>query len=129
MSVLNIMPVSSSSILPKYSQSSNYTIYANADSELLENISTKIEGGFKLSFPKEYCAIITEYEDSDSSPIKVLGGLVDSDYRGEIMVIATSPIKRSVKRGQPIAKMIILEVAIPNIENISADLKNENIDE
>ncbi|KAI4291507.1 dUTP pyrophosphatase [Pancytospora philotis] len=125
MSVLNVQPVSADSVLPTYSQSENYVLYANEDTHLLAGRVAKVSAGFRLSFPPSHCALITNYYPN----VRMLGGLVDSDYRGEVAAICMPAADMLVKRGEPIAKMILLEIATPEIEDGSAymDMKLDEL--
>lgn len=121
MSVLSIQPILDDSILPTYSPESNYTLYSNADYHILPNERACIGAGFKMAFPANYCALIVKYND-----ISVLGGLIDSDFRGELGVIVTSAKERLVKRGDAVGTLLLLEIATPVIEDVSAHLEPES---
>ncbi|KAL6120550.1 hypothetical protein NUSPORA_02703 [Nucleospora cyclopteri] len=87
-----------------------YNIYAVEETEVKENTPIAIPTGLKMSFEKNYCAFISKYS------LKTLGGLIDSDYRGEVKVIVISKTPRIVKKGEIIAKMHMLEIVCPEIE-------------
>ena len=61
------------------------------------------------------------------SGIDVLGGVIDSDYRGElgVMLLNTDYKTFSVKRGDRIAQLIIEKIAIPKVVEID-DLDETN---
>ena len=55
-----------------------------------------------------------------------LGGLIDSDYTGEIIVIMTSliePIK--IKKGQKVAQLIVSNITYPEIKKVNYLKKTE----
>ena len=55
--------------------------------------------------------------DKSSKGILTLGGVIDNDYTGEIIVIMTSliePIK--IKKGQKIAQLIVSNILYPKIK-------------
>lgn len=121
MSVLNIQPMSKDSVMPTYHPDNSYVLYANEDTQLAENKVSCIRVGFRLFFPPSYCALNVRYKD-----LKMLGGLIDSDFRGEITAICISPDSRLVRRGEPVARMVILEIGTPEIEDVSAYLESES---
>ncbi|KAI5172814.1 dUTP pyrophosphatase [Pancytospora epiphaga] len=111
MSVLNVQPVRDDSILPTFSQTSSYTLYANSDVQLEAGKVACVKTGFRLSFPSTYCAL-----NVSCNGLTMLGGLIDSDFRGEVSAICISPVSRTIKRGEPIARMVILEIETVEIE-------------
>lgn len=115
MSILKIQPASQNSILPTFLADKGYILYANEDKEIHPGVSTCIKAGFKMAFPSNYCAIIVSHDIC-----KLLGGLIDSDYRGEVACIASSNIPLSMKRGNPIGRMYVLEISLPKIEDITS---------
>jgi len=120
--------MSGDSILPTYSARDNYTLYANVDAVLRPHERRCLSAGFRLSFPTTHCALIVRRGDL-CDDMRVLGGLVDSDFRGEIMVIAESPVTRSIKRGDALATMLVLEIATPEIEDATVYLDSESDEE
>ena len=54
-----------------------------------------------------------------SKGLLTLGGVIDSDYTGEIIVIMTSLTDTiKIKKGQKIAQLIVSNIAYPEIEKV-----------
>ena len=79
--------------------------------------------GVAVAIPKGYCGIIKDKSGlSLKEGLTILGGVIDSSYRGEINVIAqntTSDHYIKVKDGQKIAQLLILPV--PTIDLIETE--------
>ena len=55
-----------------------------------------------------------------------LGGVIDSDYTGEIIVIKTSLIEpMKIKKGQRIAQLIVSNITYPKIKKVKCLKKTE----
>lgn len=110
MSVLSVQKSCETAIVPTFDCTDHYTLYAMEDTSLYPNRPALIKTGIKLAFPKEYCALIV-----GNGRVSTLGGLIDSDYRGDVNVIAISTNETFIKKGEPVAKMFVLEIALPDI--------------
>lgn len=110
MPVLSVQKVCDSAIVPTFEFKDHYTLYAMEDTHLDPNDPALIRIGVKLSFPRDHCAFIV-----GNGCVKVLAGLIDSDYRGAICVIAISTSEMLIKKGEAVAKMFVLEIALPDI--------------
>jgi len=120
MSVLRVAKESENAIIPTFDSNGHYTLYALEDSLLMGNVSFPIRTGIKMAIPNNYCAMIVS-----NGTIKCLGGLIDSDYRGELKVIAIGPTDRTIKRGESIAKMFVLEIESPELEVCDSSIATE----
>lgn len=108
MSEFKILPLGDDVIIPAY-RGDGYDVHSNEDVELTSNVPYAVGTGIRMSFPPSHCALLTSYK------IKILGGLIDSDYRGEIKVILVSDTNCQIKKGEVIAKLQMLEIATPEI--------------
>ncbi|KAI5148459.1 dUTP pyrophosphatase [Enteropsectra breve] len=125
MSIVKIRPAESGSILPKANGCGSYILFANEDVVMVPNVINKLPVGFSMSFPATYGTLITRF----SNKLKVLGGLVDSDYRGELAVLGSVENEMSVKKGEPIAMMSVVEIGLPAIEELSDELEDDSSSE
>lgn len=89
---------------------SGYNMHASEDVLLEPNVPLCVPTGIKMSFPNTHCGLITKVG------IKTLGGLIDSDYRGEVKVIMVSKEERKIKKGEVVAQINIIKVATPDVE-------------
>ena len=76
--------------------------------------------GIAVEIPNGYVGIIRERSGWAMQGVKVLGGVIDSGYRGEIYVVATVlvPEKRIVQPGDRVAQLILMRIALPYVEII-----------
>lgn len=80
--------------------------------ELPLNTLTTVHTGIKIEFPIGYAAIIKEKSGLALKGIEIKGGVIDHEYRGEVLVLvknkSTSPI--ILESGNKIAQMLIVPV-------------------
>ena len=70
-----------------------------------------------MSLPENFYRSIRDKSYLAAKGLLTLGGVTDSDYTGEIIVITTSliePIK--IKKGQKIAQLIVSNIMYPEIK-------------
>lgn len=115
MSVLSIKKLRDNAIIPTFSVSQQFSLYIPEDITLLPNKVHPIALGIQTSFPTNYAALIVE-----NGCVNTLGGLIDSDYRGEIHLLASSEKELKLTRGQAVASLLILQIEHPIIENDEA---------
>ncbi len=78
----------------------------------------KIKTGISIELPPGYVSLVWDKSGVGSKGIKTFGGVLDSGYRGEyiIMLANLSPEYFEVKKGQKIAQLLIQKVEAPEIE-------------
>ena len=72
-----------------------------------------------MSLPKYSYGSIRDKSSLAAKGLLTLGGVIDNDYTGEIIVIMTSliePIK--IKKGQKIAQLIVSNISDPEIKKV-----------
>ena len=77
--------------------------------------------GILESLPKNSYGSIRDKSSLASKGLLTLGGVIDKDYTGEIIVIMTSliePIK--IKKGQKIAQLIVSNIMYPEIKKVES---------
>ena len=85
--------------------------------------------GIHVSLPENTYGSIRDKSSLAAKGSLTLGGVIDSDYTGEIIVIMTSliePIK--IKKGQKIAQLIVFNITYPEIKKIKYLKKSERND-
>lgn len=112
MSVLSVRKLTEDATVPVFDEEQQYILYAAEDMELIKNQPSAIKTGISVAFPKNYCAFIV-----GNGTCKCIGGLIDSDFRGEISVITINPTNISIKKGAAIARMAVIEIGHPEIYN------------
>ncbi len=90
-----------------------------------------ISTGIALEIPKGYVGLIWDKSGIASKiGLKTMGGVIDSNYRGEIKIVVFNTSKEEVKieKGQKIAQMLIQKVEqakILEVEELSETERNE----
>ena len=72
--------------------------------------------GICVSFPENSYGSIRDKSSLPARGLLTLGGVIDNDYTGEIIIIMTSliePIK--IKQGQKIVQLIVSNIMYPEI--------------
>ena len=79
----------------------------------------KANAGICISLPDNSYGSIRDKSSLASKGLLTLGGVIDSDYTGEIIVIMTSLIESiKIKKGQKIAQLIVSNITYPEIKKI-----------
>ena len=79
----------------------------------------KVNTGICISLPENFYGFIRDKSSLVSKALLTLGGVIDSDYTGEIIVIMTS-LTESIKinKGQKIAQLIVSNITYPKIKKV-----------
>jgi dUTP pyrophosphatase len=80
--------------------------------ELAPDVFIIAHTGIKIEFPIGYAAIIKEKSGLALKGIEIKGGVIDHEYRGEVLVLAKNKSTKPIilEPGQKIAQMLILPV-------------------
>ena len=99
--------------------SAGLDLYSNIDGDIDTNSIKKVNTGIRISLPKNTYGSIRDKSSLAAKGVLTLGGVIDSDYTGEIIVIMTSliePIK--IKKRQEIAQLIVSNIMYPEIKKV-----------
>ena len=103
---------------------------AGYDLFAVENVSippygqAKIGTGVKMAIPQNFAGLIWDKSSLAAQGLKTMGGVIDSGYRGEIIIIAKNLTEEffNITKGQKVAQIIIQEIGdIPLIETEISD--------
>ena len=100
-------------------RSAGLDLYSSIDVNIDTNSIKKINTGICISLPENSYGSIRDKSSLAAKGILTLGGVIDNDYTGEIIVIMTSliePIK--IKKGQKIAQLIVSNISYPEIKKV-----------
>ena len=77
--------------------------------------------GFAMEFPEGYGAFVMDKGGMGMKGVKTLGGVFDAGYRGEynVNVINLSSEIVAIKKDQKIAQLVILPIAVAELEEVS----------
>jgi len=89
-----------------------YDLYSTSNGWVVFSYTTIFSTGIKMAIPRGYMGhIVPRSGLARYSGIQVMGGIIDSDYRGEIKVILTKVTNDStykVMKGDRIAQLLII---------------------
>ena len=94
-------------------------LYSSIDVDLEVGLIKKVNTGICISLTENSYGSIREKSSLASKGLLTLGGVIDQDYTGEIIVIMTSliePIK--IKKGQKITQLIVSNIMYPEIKKV-----------
>ena len=105
-----------------------FDLYAVNDMQILVNKTDIVHTGICIEIPLGYFGKIESRSSLAKRGIFCTAGVIDSGYRGEIMIVMNnlSQEKYSIKQGDRIAQMIIQRVQ--NFEIIESDILDEKLD-
>jgi dUTP pyrophosphatase len=89
-------------------EAAGFDLHATKDCEILPQEIKKIPTGVCIELPKGCCGKIFDRSSIALQQIITLGGIIDSDFRGELIVILHNLSKKpfSVKKHERIAQLV-----------------------
>ena len=100
-------------------------LYSNIDVDIDINSIKKVNTRLRVSLLKNTYGSIRDKSSLATKGILTLGGVIDNDYTGEIIVIMTSLIKPiKINKGQKIAQLIVSNISYPEIKKVKYLKKN-----
>jgi dUTP pyrophosphatase len=121
---IKIKKLRSDAKVPSYANpgDAGMDIYSVEDLILPPKHRAKIKTGISIELPKGYVSLVWDKSGVGSKGIKVLGGVLDSGYRGEyiIMLVNLSSENFEIKKGQKVAQILIQKVESPKIKVVDS---------
>ena len=119
---MEIVLINNDAIIPRRASkgSAGLDLYSSVDVDIEVGSINKINTGICISLPKNSYGSIRDKSSLASKGLLTLGGVIDSDYRGEIITIMTSliePIK--IKKRQKIAQLIVSNIMYAEIKKVN----------
>ena len=123
--------------LPERAYSSNgYDLFALEDVDIPpmnQSFSTtpvKVRTGIAIEIPKGYVGIIKERSSYGSKGIAVRAGVIDQDYRGEIIVVLENHGHDDfhISKGDKIAQLLILPSLLADVVEVDELSSTERSD-
>ena len=115
-------------------RSAGLDLYSSIDVNIDINSIKKINIGICISLPENSYGSIRDKSSLAAKGLLTLGGVIDNDHKGEIIVIMASliePIK--IKKGQKIAQLIVSNIMFLEIKLVKylkdTERKNKGFDE
>ena len=100
-------------------RSAGLDLYSSIDVNIEVGPINKVNTGICISLPENSYGSIRGKSSLAAKGLLTLGGVIDSDYTGEFILIMTSliePIK--IKKGQKIAQLIVSNILYPEIKKV-----------
>lgn len=97
-------------------------LYSVAELTLKPGERVSVPTGVAMALPEGYVALVWDKSGvSHKFGVKVLGGVIDSGYRGEYLVGLVNLGQESfeIKVGQKIAQLLIQKVEHPEVEEVA----------
>ena len=110
-------------------RSAGLDLYSSIDVHIEVGSIKKINTGICVSLPEGSYGLIRDKSSLAAKGLLTLGGVIDNDYTGEIIIIVTSlidPIK--IKQGQKIAQLIVSNIMYPEMKLVKSLKSTERND-
>ena len=121
---MEIVLMNDNAIIPTRAskESAGLDLYSSIDVDIEVGSIKKVNTGICISLPENSYGSIRDKSSIASKGLSTLGGVIGSDYTGEIIVIMTTsliePIK--IKKEQKIAELIVSNTMYPEIKKIES---------
>ena len=125
---MEIVLMNDNAIIPTRAskESAGLDLYSSIDVDIEVGSIKKVNTGICISLPENSYGSIRDKSSLAFKGLLMLGGVIDSDYTGEIIVIMTSLIKPiKIKKGQKISKLIVSNIMYPEIKKVKYLQKTE----
>jgi dUTP pyrophosphatase len=121
---LKIKKLHTDAIIPKYANlnDAGMDLFAIEDVAVEPMERKQVGTGIAVEIPEDYVGLVWDKSGlSHKFGLKVLGGVIDSGYRGEIKVgiINLGTEKYTFEKGHKVAQMIIQKKETPEIEEVT----------
>ena len=125
---MEIVLINDDAIIPTRASkgSAGLDLYSSIDANVEVGLINKINTGICISLPENSYGSIRDKSSLAAKGLLTLGGVIDSDYTGGIIVIMTSLIKpNKIQKGQKIAQLIVSNIMCPEIKKVKCLKKTE----
>lgn len=96
-------------------------LFSVADADLPPFVPVRLFTGIAVELPENTSGLVWGKSSIESQGIKVLAGLIDSTYRGEIIVCLINLTKepKSIAKGRKIAQLVVVPTFYPGFVEAS----------
>jgi dUTP pyrophosphatase len=117
---LKIKKLHDDAVIPQFAHSydAGMDMFAVEEVVIQKGEMVKIRTGLALEIPDGYVGLFWDKSSVGSKGIKTFGGVIDSGYRGEVMVVVKnlSDSEHIFHKGDKVAQLLIQKVEHPDIE-------------
>lgn len=102
--------------------SAGLDLYADEEAVIPEYSRIWVKTGLAVAVAPGYCGLIWPRSGLAGSGLDTSAGVIDSDYRGEVKVLLCNgtPHRKTVRKGERIAQLLIVPVGMPNLIEVDA---------
>ena len=118
---MEIVLINDDAIIPTRAskRSAGLDLYSSIDVNIEVGSIKKINTGICISLPENSYRPIRDKSSLAAKGLLTLGGVIDNDYTGEIIVIMTFLIEPiNIKQGQKIAQLVVFNTMYPEIKKV-----------
>ena len=118
---MEIVLMNDNAIIPTRAskESAGLDLYSSIDIDIEAGSIKKVNTGICISLPEYSYGPIRDQSKGLLTGLLTLGGAIDKDYTGKIIVIMTSLIETiKIKKGQKIAQLIVSNIMYPQIKKV-----------
>lgn len=133
---LSVRRLTSTATLPTraYSDDAGLDLYADEDGTqwIYPHRQLRIHTGIAIELPPNTMGLILDRSSLGRLGIKVLGGVIDCNYRGEVIVVLgnmSDNYNHHFVRGAKIAQLVIIPILLPvvyEVEELSNTARGDN---
>jgi len=117
--VLKINKITDTAKIPTraHATDAGLDLYSDEHYSIYPNELATIQTGIKIAIPQGMAGLIWDKSGLASQGLKTMGGVIDSDYRGEIKVLTKNLGYDiiNITKGQKIAQMLFQKIEYPRI--------------
>ena len=118
---MEIVLMNDNAIIPTRAskESAGLDLHSSIDVDIEAGSIKKVNTGICISLPENSYGSIRDKSSSGSKGLLTLGGVIDKDYTGEIIVIMISLIEpMKIKKGKKTAQLIVSNIIYPEIKKV-----------
>ena len=107
------------------SGSAGYDLYSSEENTILAGNRGVVKTGLMIEIPKGYCGQVWPRSGfSVKSGIESGAGIIDSDYRGELMVVLYnhSSIDFQVEKHMRMSQLLLVKIDLPLVADVTDEL-------
>ena len=120
---MEIVLMNDNAIIPTRASkdSAGLDLYSSIDIDIESGSIKKVNTGICISLPENSYGSIRDKSSLASKGLLTLGGVIDKDYTGKIIVIMTSLTETiKTKKGQKIAQLIVSNIMYREIKKVES---------
>jgi dUTP pyrophosphatase len=100
-----------------YPKDAGLDLYSIKDERIRPGEGAQVHTGIKIALPPKHIGMIVDRSSMGAIGLKVMGGIIDENYRGELIVIlwnlSCAPI--NINSEERIAQLIVYPVSYPRV--------------